>query len=205
MRTAYSLAVSYSIQWGRVCPTTPAGCRPPLDADPWMQTRLDTDPPDADPPMQTLPSGCRHPLWMQIPPLDTDPPLDADPPLSREQTDGCKNTTFRKLCLRAVNIYQFIDIFEVIMCSKIHFLNLVWVNIMYKYVHKNKYQKEKEIVVELLNCTLQFPKGRGSDSQCPPSPYASACRSLDCLLLNATFRKKCFSINNRWSSFVGFR
>ena len=104
---------------------TSPGCRPPLDADPWMQTRLDTDPPDADPPHADPLQDADTPLWMQIPPLDADPPSDADPPLSREQTDGCKNTTFRKLCLRAVNIYQFIDIFEVIMCSKIHFLNLV--------------------------------------------------------------------------------
>ena len=106
--------------------TPPSGC---WMQTPWMQTIPPSDvldPPslDADTPFGCRPTpGCK-PRMQTIPPSDVltpqmQTPLDADP-LNRQT--GIK--TFRKLCLRAVNIYQFIDIFEVIMCSKIHFLNL---------------------------------------------------------------------------------
>ena len=80
MRTARSLTVSHSIQWGFFST--------PLDADPLDVDTLHAEPPGCRPP------GCR-------PPLDADPP-DVDP-LVKRQT-GVKTLPWPKLRLRAALI-----------------------------------------------------------------------------------------------------
>ena len=85
MRTARSLTVSHSIQWG-VLPNPP-----------WMQIPLDVDPLHAEPP------GCRSPGCR--------PQLDADLPPVNRMAHGCKNITLPQtwlagICNRA-HVYLF--------------------------------------------------------------------------------------------------
>ena len=114
MRTARLLTVSCSVWFRGVCSTPfwmqtpgmqtlPLGCTSP----PSMQTQLDAEPPGG------------KPLWMQIPsrcrPLDADPPghvtcdasWEANYPLVNRITDRCKNITYPKLRLRAVNTKEW--------------------------------------------------------------------------------------------------
>ena len=85
MRTARSLTVSHSIQWG-VLPNPP-----------WMQIPLDVDPLHAEPP------GCRSPGCR--------PPLDADLPPVNRMAHGCKNITLPQTWFEGGNICNRVHVY----------------------------------------------------------------------------------------------